>query len=307
MWLGISYFLVLSFESLSAFIIGLILGCFITAICFVVVLFIKNIKHKNKMSEIKRNETEIRETNKMMERLNKLRTDFLVNITHEFRTPLTIIRGYALLAADDIEEGEAGKDTADNLRHAAQEAKRLSDLASNLLHREVKTENSPEIKKLEMITIFEPTVATCCLITGKNNNSLNVYIQDGLPEVKANRDMIIQVLINLIANANRHTRNGIIELRAENGNRRTTQGKNIDLKFVTVAVSDNGTGIISELLPFVFERSVTGSSTDEQPGTGLGLSICKEIVESHGGEIGISKGLGDVGTQIWFTLPACEK
>jgi len=292
--------------SIVTFYTGLIIGCLITTICFVVFLIVKSAKDKQQANEIKRNETEMRETKRMMEQLDKLRTDFFVNITHEFRTPLTIIRGYTLLAADDIEEGKADKDTCDNLRHAAQEANRLSGLATELLHSTIRSENTPKTGKLDIITIFEPTIATCRLITTKNNNSLEVYIQDGLPSVKANRDMILQVLINLIANANRHTRDGIIKLIAESRNYRTNQEENIDLKFVTVAVSDTGTGIFMDILPYVFERRVSGTPVDGQPGTGLGLSICKEIVESHGGEIGISEGIDGIGTKIWFTLPACD-
>ena len=108
--------------------------------------------------------------------------------------------------------------------------------------------------------------------------------------MEGSSDQIIQVLINLLSNANRHTRNGKVVVKAEGLNDQ-----------VQISVSDNGSGISAELLPHVFDRFWRGGGG----GTGLGLTICKTIIEEHGGEIGIESEERK-GTRVWFTLPAMK-
>lgn len=109
-----------------------------------------------------------------------------------------------------------------------------------------------------------------------------------LPLVDGNADMLVQVVVNLLSNANAHTNGDAITLAARSG-----AGE------ITVAVSDNGGGIPAWLLPHVFERYRTDG---ENRGTGLGLPICKDIVEKHGGKIAIDSVEGG-GTSVQFTLP----
>lgn len=123
---------------------------------------------------------------------------------------------------------------------------------------------------------------------------LRSTVLPGQPLVRADRERMHLVLSNLLSNAVRHTpAGGCIELRA----------KPVD-ESVRFEVADTGSGIPSEYRWRVFEKffRVPGRCS---PGTGLGLSICKEIVEAHGGEIGVDETLGG-GATFWFTLPASE-
>lgn len=128
-------------------------------------------------------------------------------------------------------------------------------------------------------------------LLARKGNTLEVRVEPGLPQVRGNAEQIGQVLINLLSNANRHMKNGTVTIRAE-----AVPGA------VRVTVADTGEGISPELLSRVFQRFVRGDGE----GTGLGLPICKDIVETHGGEIGIESELGG-GTRVWFTLPEEEK
>lgn len=101
--------------------------------------------------------------------------------------------------------------------------------------------------------------------------------------------MILQVLVNLCANASRHMNGGAVSV---------TVKQSGDMAEFTVA--DTGEGIDPELLPHIFERGVSGDGK-----SGLGLPICKEVIESFGGEISIESEQG-VGTRVIFTLPFSE-
>jgi len=107
--------------------------------------------------------------------------------------------------------------------------------------------------------------------------------------VYASADGITQVVLNLITNANNHTKSGRISIAAELVDRE-----------VTVTVADTGAGIDPEILPRVFERGVTDGD-----GAGLGLDICRQIIEAHGGKIGIESTPAE-GTSVWFSLPIAE-
>ena len=124
----------------------------------------------------------------------------------------------------------------------------------------------------------------------KNKNRLTLSVPEDLPEVYANANEITQVVLNLITNSNNHTEGGeiAIGLKAERGE-------------LVVTVSDTGTGILPEFLPRVFERGVTDGG-----GAGIGLNICRQIIEAHGGEVGIESNRTG-GTTVWFTLPTMQE
>ena len=120
----------------------------------------------------------------------------------------------------------------------------------------------------------------------RRGNAFIVSIEKNLPSVMGKADEIVQVVLNILTNANNHTQNGEISLHA----RSLEAG-------VMVSIADNGTGIPAELLPRIFERGVSGGG-----GTGFGLAICKSIIEAHGGTIDIKSEEGK-GTTVIFSLP----
>jgi signal transduction histidine kinase len=120
----------------------------------------------------------------------------------------------------------------------------------------------------------------------KRGNNFSVCIEENLPCIMGKADEVIQVMLNVLTNANNHTLNGEIAVAAK-----------ISAEFVAVSVADNGAGIPAALLPRIFDRGVSNSG-----GTGFGLAICKSTIESHGGTIEIKSQEGK-GTTVIFALP----
>jgi signal transduction histidine kinase len=135
-------------------------------------------------------------------------------------------------------------------------------------------------------------------------NRLSLDISEGLT-VLGDADGLAQVLINLISNANEHTEKGEIRVSVSR-----------DRESVLVSVSDTGEGIMPEALPGIFGRRARRGGHEKRArqaknfplsgGGGIGLSICREIVERHGGTIGIESEPGK-GTKVFFRLPAVDR
>ncbi|SCL91833.1 sensor histidine kinase [Sporanaerobacter sp. PP17-6a] len=231
-----------------------------------------------------------------LESLDRMKTEFLGNISHELKTPLAVISGYAqnaerqLLASPPETADAAGK-----MKVISSEAKRLGLMVGQILDitRIEEGRMNIETKVCGADELINVAISTYYPMLNKNNNRLEVQIEEGLPDVLADPVRVSQVLANLISNAVRFTADGKITVSAkEEGN------------FVAIRVADTGTGIIRELLPFIFDRYVTKqkSGSGQDTGTGLGLYICRHIVEAHGGTISVESEEGK-GTTFRFTIP----
>ena len=154
-----------------------------------------------------------------------------------------------------------------------------------------------DARSASISAIIQRTVNTYYPVFAKNNNVLKIEHGSSLPNVFCDENRIAQVLVNLISNAAKHTRDGVITISTE------AVGS-----FIAVTVTDTGEGIAPECLPHLFERFKSYGGEEEkaragrETGTGLGLYICKHIIETHGGEISIHSNLGK-GTAVSFTLP----
>jgi signal transduction histidine kinase len=222
--------------------------------------------------------------NKAIENLSRMKTEFLATISHELKTPLYLMGGFAELTVWEYDAGTFNEETRENLQIISKEAQRLAQLVSNLL--EISLIEPEENVRVPIDAITSRTKALCEPILAKNDNVLEVIVGEGCPPVNANPDAILQVLVNLIENAIRFARDDIVKVSVENLG-----------ETVLFNVEDNGDGISPEVVDKVFERGFSGDG-----GTGLGLAICKETIEVHGGEIKIEKKL-DKGTRITFTIP----
>ncbi len=220
--------------------------------------------------------------------LDYLKSDLLRNISHEMKTPLAVMSGYAQLVLSDV-AGESGakKPTIEALNIVSREAQRLSRLVDRLIL--VEETQTPELTTLDLSDIIERARGICELMCERRGNRLVIDIANPLPTVLANQDMLLQVLINLLTNSNRHTFGGEITIRALSA----PEGDNI-----TVSIIDTGEGIPPELLPNIFKREAIGGSTR---GHGHGLPICREIITNFGGEISV-RNSGPTGTEVCFTL-----
>jgi signal transduction histidine kinase len=122
---------------------------------------------------------------------------------------------------------------------------------------------------------------------------LSVNLPDDLPPIYADSHEFTQVMFNLLQNARNHTENGSVTITAAE-----RDDDNEEENSIIVTVSDTGSGIPPDILPDIFKRGVSGL----EGGTGLGLPICKEIINSHGGDIKINSRHG-TGTTVSFTIP----
>ncbi|MDD4509631.1 MAG: HAMP domain-containing sensor histidine kinase [Oscillospiraceae bacterium] len=229
------------------------------------------------------------EQNAVLAQTNQAKTRFLANTSHEMRTPLTVISVNIqtvmglLKRMDGVSEDV---ETQELLQDAQAEIMRLSRMVGSMLSLNSVADSTEKVK-LDYSALLLNTAEMLRLLITKQENELETEISSGLT-VFGNADLLSQVVINLLQNANAHTKGGVIHLCTG-----VAAGK------ITVTVSDNGSGISLEMLPRVFERGVT------EGGTGVGLFLCKTVVESHGGAIQIDSTQG-VGTTVTFTLPAYQ-
>ena len=259
------------------------------AFCNALVLIIGYARTERSLNEAQQREMEIAEENAMLEKMNRLRGDFMRNIAHEMKTPLTVMSGYAQLTELQIQKNAVNEETNANLGTIAREAERLANMVTHLLDvtyhdgEDDKTVFSPEI-------LLEDAAAVCRPILLKNRNQLEIICRTR-SNIIASKEALLQVLINLCINSNKHTEGGLVTICAED----------IEAGTVVFTVSDNGGGIDPEVLPHIFER---GYSCDG--GNGLGLTICRDIIEAAGGSIAVES-TGSEGTTIRFTVPTDKR
>lgn len=250
-------------------------------------LFLATMREVNRARE---SEARMAAEKEMLAEMNRMKNQFYTDMSHEMKTPLTVISVNAQFAAQSIRSGAIDEETVTDLTAISTEARRLAQMVTSLvgLGRMQGTDSGSRLLALD--SLVAETVRIYQSMFARQGNTLTADTEPGLPFVEGSADQLVQVLINLLSNANRHTRNGSVLVRAKALENR-----------VLVSVTDNGDGISPELLPHVFERFQRGDSG----GSGLGLTICKAIIEEHGGKIGVKSEEGK-GTEIWFTLPVKE-
>ncbi|MFW6353111.1 MAG: sensor histidine kinase [Verrucomicrobiota bacterium] len=230
-------------------------------------------------------------------RLERVRTEFVANISHELRTPVTIIKGFAdMLAEEDTDL------SAEERRHYVKKiqgsVQRLNLMLEDLLMLS-RLETNPDALQPEMSslgTIVRETTEDFHLRLEKGQ-TLQVKIAEGPDELMLDALRISQVVENLLENVLRHAKGfSRIEVRTHR-----------DAEGVTCEVEDDGPGVPAKDLPHLFERfyRVEKGRSRESGGTGLGLSIVKHIVQQHGGEVHAVSQVGQ-GTTIGFKIPYPE-
>ena len=223
-----------------------------------------------------------------------MKTTFLSDASHELKTPLAAMSGYAQDAELDLMHGGDRATVRNKLRRISSEANRMALMVTQILDATRIEEGRMVLEKApcDLDSLVRKTVETYFAVLNKNNNRLILRIPIDLPPVHADSTRLQRVFVNLISNALKHTKDGTVLIKAE-----------ADDETVTVTVKDTGCGISPEDLPHIWERYYKGKHSET--GTGLGLFICKFIVESHGGTIGVESEEGK-GTAFTFTLPAAS-
>ena len=232
-----------------------------------------------------------------LRKLERVRRDFVANVSHEFKTPLTAIQGFAetLLAG-------AMDDPQNRLRFLQiilEHSRRLARLTDDLLELSKMDADrlDLEVDRLSVSQFVQSCLETTQRPTAEKNLRVSANLQGSLPDIAADRRRLSEVLQNLLDNAIQYTPAGgqIVVSASSDGDE------------VTFTVSDTGIGIPRTDQPRIFERfyRVDVARSREVGGTGLGLSIAKHLVEAHGGRIWVESEVGQ-GSKFHFTVPVFQ-
>ena len=230
-----------------------------------------------------------------LKEMDQMKTDLMSMVTHEIRTPLATVRGFAQILLKGGIESEKGSEFLEIINR---QSNRLVNLVNDFLDITRIESGRQAITKgpVDMDKLIENALADLKPLADEKNISLQ-YRRDpaGLSEVFGDRNLVEQVLINLLSNAIKYSPKGAsagVAVAQQNG-------------VVAVSVQDTGLGIPKEAIPRLFEKFYRVRHEDRKDiiGTGLGLSLAKQIMEAHGGTIRVESEHGK-GSTFTFTIPA---
>jgi two-component system phosphate regulon sensor histidine kinase PhoR len=225
----------------------------------------------------------------------QLKSDMISLMSHELRTPLTSINGFAeLLAADD----QLPEQTREFVTIIANESQRLSRMINTFLAvTKLQRKDKQEVLKipLRLDEVVRETIATLQPVAKKRRIRLVEQPTERLPPVAADKSMITQAVKNLVSNAIKYSPERTT----------VTLSTALEAEAVRLSVEDRGYGIPTEAKDKVWEkfyRVVREGQEKDEESTGLGLSFVREVVEQHGGTVGLESEVGR-GSKFSFTLP----
>ena len=228
---------------------------------------------------------------KEVQRASQMQRDLLANVSHDLRTPLTLIKGYAETVRDITGDDKAHRDEQMNI--IVDEADRLTALVSSVMELSKVTSGAEKCEKVhfDMAQLCDEVSERYDAICTQNGWQLRLELPEEELPVYADPNMMQRALHNLLGNAMHHIGvDGVFVLRAE----KCAEG-------VRVEVEDHGPGIAADDLPYIFDRYYRSRSDAGRQGTGLGLSITKAIFQQHGFRFGVQSTVGK-GTTFWFLM-----
>lgn len=228
-----------------------------------------------------------------LSRAEELRRELIANVSHDLRTPLTMIIGYSEVMRDI-----PGENSPENMQVVIDEATRLSSLVTDLLDISRLQAGTTKINKEEynLTESIRNIISRFDKLTESDGYNIS-FEHDFDIYVNADENRISQVIYNLIINAINYTGSDknvqVIQRKTQNG-------------AVRIEVKDSGDGISKEELPYIWDRYYRVDKTHKraQMGTGLGLSIVKTVLETHGAIYGVDSTVG-AGSTFWFELSEC--
>jgi signal transduction histidine kinase len=234
--------------------------------------------------------------NQRLKEVDRLKSAFLANVSHEFRTPLTAVEALTENMLDGL-TGPLNDKQMRYIKDVKTSADRLARLIDDLLDLSVIESGRTEMKAqyLSVPNLMRDVSHTLAPVALEKQIQLDADSLDGEQTAWADRDKVIQVLTNLISNAIKFTpAGGKIIVRVQ----KAAPG------WIQVSVSDTGTGITPIEATRIFDEfyQVTQPGFNKSRGAGLGLSISKKLIEMHGGKIWVESEPGK-GSEFFFTLP----
>lgn len=223
-----------------------------------------------------------------------LRQDLIANVSHDLRTPLTLITGYGEMIRD-----LPGEDTPENMQVIIDEAKRLTSLVNNLLDLSRLQSGGQELQlaPYALTGQIREIIGRYARFCRQDGYSIQ-FRQEAEVEVMADADRISQVVYNLLNNAITYT----------GADKQVMVNQTVEDGRVTISITDTGEGISPEDLPHIWERYYRVDKVHKraEEGTGLGLSIVKGVLEQHPGvTYGVESTPGQ-GSRFWFSLPVLQ-
>ncbi len=233
-----------------------------------------------------------RRQKKQLQSINEMKSQFLANISHEFRTPLTLILG----PAEKLLEKTQNPDDERDLLWIKRNGQRLLKLINQLLDLSKIEANKLELKCSQSDIIAFGRSIVSAFESLANQKKLNINLKSNTESIYLffDPDKMEKVLINLLSNAIKFTDEGYVSLIINN----------LSSNKVSLQVQDSGSGINENQLPYIFDRFFQAQQEDDKidTGTGIGLALCKELVELHSGDIHVESKLQQ-GTTFTITLP----
>ncbi|MFN2144873.1 MAG: sensor histidine kinase, partial [Anaerolineales bacterium] len=242
-----------------------------------------------------------------VQRANVAKSDFVSFVSHELKTPMTSIRGYAdLLAAGSV--GEINEAQTDFLATIRANITRMATLVSDLadISRIEAGRLHLEFAPVALQEVADEVVRSTRALSDEKGHVIQVDVPESLAPVWGDRNRLVQILTNLVSNAIKYTPNeGRIIIKAsQTENQWDPEGSP---QVVLVQVVDNGIGIKLEDQAKIFQQYFrTDEGKDFASGTGLGLNITRYLVEMQGGKIWFESEFG-AGTTFQFTVPVAEE
>ena len=223
--------------------------------------------------------------------MDKAKTDFIATISHELRSPLTVIRGYTELLLRGSGGEKPSADQTELLTQVRLRAVDMTDMVNNaIMIADIESgQLETECEPLDLAPVVNAALAPLRQNFTAKNLTVTIELPATLPPVQADREQLKRAIAQLLDNARRYTERGGVTLRA------SSEGP-----YVQIAVIDTGPGIAPEVLPRLFKRfqRIDGNNS-AQRGGGLGLAITRQLIERQGGTVGVTS---EVGQGSIFTI-----
>ncbi|MBE5906650.1 MAG: hypothetical protein E7277_07645 [Lachnospiraceae bacterium] len=254
---------------------------FVMVICLMILAVVINARIQRQVVALE----QVNQENQLLQQMNEMNRDFLRMVAHELKTPLTVISGYAQLEERQLEKGMHTDKSPGRLKTIRDEADRLGVMVSKLMDYTYGKSRDVEMSVVNVQDLLIYATSVMTPVCAKRENRLR-FQNKGDYKVWGNAELLLQVLINLIANASRFTEKGVISIDIEE-----------EAEDIVFHVSDTGCGISPEVVPHIFEKGYTTGG-----GNGLGLAVCLETVRLHDGDMELVS-TGPNGTRFRFSIP----